>query len=72
MNITLVTGAAGFIGMYVCQQLLKRGETVVGIDILSDYYDVSLKHARLERLKRMSGFSFESNWIKLAVFKTST
>ena len=59
MNITLVTGAAGFIGMYVCQQLLKRGETVVGIDILSDYYDVSLKHARLERLKRMSGFSFE-------------
>lgn len=59
MSATLVTGAAGFIGMYVCQQLLECGETVVGIDILNDYYDVSLKQARLARLNGKSGFSFE-------------
>ena len=46
----LVTGAAGFIGSHVCHALLARGETVVGIDNLSDYYDVSLKEARLDRL----------------------
>jgi UDP-glucuronate 4-epimerase len=42
MNI-LVTGAAGFIGAAVCQALLQRGDSVTGIDNLSDYYDVSLK-----------------------------
>jgi UDP-glucuronate 4-epimerase len=46
----LVTGAAGFIGSHVCQALLARGETVIGVDNLSDYYDVSLKEARLDRL----------------------
>lgn len=46
----LVTGAAGFIGSHVCLQLLARGDTVVGVDNLNDYYDVSLKEARLERL----------------------
>lgn len=46
----LVTGAAGFIGFYVCQKLLERGDHVVGIDNLNDYYDVSLKHARLKQL----------------------
>lgn len=43
----LVTGAAGFIGFHVSQALLARGETVVGIDSINDYYDVNLKHARL-------------------------
>ena len=43
----LVTGAAGFIGFHVCQALVKRGERVVGVDNLNDYYDVSLKKARL-------------------------
>ena len=59
MDSILVTGSAGFIGMHVCQQLLARGETVIGIDSLNDYYDVALKESRLLRLKNQSGFSFE-------------
>jgi UDP-glucuronate 4-epimerase len=55
---TLVTGAAGFIGMHCALRLLDRGDKVVGIDSLSDYYDVSLKQARLERLERHAKFSF--------------
>lgn len=47
----LVTGAAGFIGAAVSHYLINRGDTVVGIDNINDYYDVSLKHARLETLR---------------------
>jgi UDP-glucuronate 4-epimerase len=54
----LVTGAAGFIGMHTALQLLGRGDQVLGIDNLNDYYDVSLKEARLARLTQKSGFSF--------------
>lgn len=54
----LVTGAAGFIGMHVSERLLDRGDEVVGIDNLNDYYDVSLKQARLDRLAGRKGFSF--------------
>ncbi len=54
----LVTGAAGFIGMHVAQILLKRGDEVVGIDNLNDYYDSALKLARLEQLKPWPGFRF--------------
>jgi len=54
----LVTGAAGFIGDAVCQALIERGNAVLGIDNLSDYYDVSLKEARLARLKSNKFFSF--------------
>ena len=43
----LVTGAAGFIGTHVTQSLLERGDTVIGVDNMNDYYDVSLKEARL-------------------------
>jgi len=50
MNV-LVTGAAGFIGYHATQALLARGDTVIGVDSLNDYYDVRLKHARLARLK---------------------
>ena len=58
MNTILVTGAAGFIGSHVCHYLLDRNETVIGLDNLNDYYDVSLKDARLARLKDRAGFSF--------------
>ena len=47
----LVTGAAGFIGMHTSLRLLERGDQVVGIDNLNDYYDPALKAARLEQLK---------------------
>ena len=55
---TLVTGAAGFIGYHTATRLLDRGDEVVGIDIVNDYYDVALKNARLERLKAYKGFTF--------------
>ncbi|MFM1855386.1 MAG: hypothetical protein RLZ83_695 [Pseudomonadota bacterium] len=54
----LVTGAAGFIGMHVAQRLLARGERVVGLDNLNDYYDPGLKRARLQTLLGAHGFTF--------------
>ncbi|MEE9596650.1 MAG: NAD-dependent epimerase [Acidiferrobacterales bacterium] len=54
----LVTGAAGFIGAALATRLLERGDTVLGIDNLSDYYDVSLKEARLARVSNHSNFTF--------------
>lgn len=54
----LVTGAAGFIGFHLAQRLLARGERVLGIDNLNDYYDVRLKQARLALLARQAGFAF--------------
>ncbi len=55
----LVTGAAGFIGCAVAQSLCRRGENVVGIDNLNDYYDVELKRARLRGLEQAQGFRFQ-------------
>lgn len=54
----LVTGAAGFIGMHVCARLLIRGDEVIGLDNLNDYYDVSLKDSRLAQLKPHPNFHF--------------
>ena len=54
----LVTGAAGFIGSRLSEKLLERGDEVVGVDNLNDYYDVKLKEARLSRLLPNSRFSF--------------
>jgi UDP-glucuronate 4-epimerase len=54
----LVTGAAGFIGSHVAEALLARGESVVGVDNLNNYYSVALKRARLARLEHAPGFVF--------------
>ena len=48
----LLTGAAGFIGFHTSLKLLKRGDDVVGLDNLNDYYDVSLKQARLDQIHK--------------------
>lgn len=54
----LVTGAAGFIGFHTSQYLLSRGDSVIGIDNLNDYYDPTLKDARLDKLKDSNNFNF--------------
>ncbi|HEX8484852.1 NAD-dependent epimerase/dehydratase family protein [Sphingomonas sp.] len=55
----LVTGAAGFVGHATAHSLLARGEEVVGVDIVNDYYDPALKHARLATFEGLKGFRFE-------------
>ena len=59
MSRVLVTGAAGFVGAAVVTRLLADGRDVVGIDNLNDYYDVRLKHHRLELLRSHPRFSFK-------------
>ena len=54
----LVTGVAGFIGFHTATRLLERGERVIGLDNVNDYYDVRLKKARLAKLKPFKSFSF--------------
>lgn len=56
---TIVTGAAGFVGFHVAQALLARGDQVLGLDNLNEYYDVRLKHARLQQLEAQPGFVFQ-------------
>jgi UDP-glucuronate 4-epimerase len=58
MTKFLVTGAAGFIGFHVSRRLLDRGDEVVGLDNVNDYYDVRLKHARLAQLEGQARFRF--------------
>ena len=57
-NPILVTGAAGFIGFHLSDRLSRLGYSVVGLDNLNDYYDVSLKEARLNQLAQYSNFQF--------------
>jgi UDP-glucuronate 4-epimerase len=59
MTQILVTGAAGFIGFHLSQKLLQLGNTVLGIDNLNDYYEVSLKQARLSQLLNYPNFEFQ-------------
>jgi len=54
----LVTGAAGFIGFHLSKRLLQRGDTVIGLDNLNSYYDVSLKKDRLEQISSSNNFTF--------------
>ena len=54
----LVTGAAGFIASRLCEMLLEKGEQVVGLDNMNDYYDVRLKEYRLQRLLQFPNFTF--------------
>jgi len=65
----LVTGAAGFIGFHVAKALLSRGERVIGVDNLNEYYDVRLKQARLDRLHQAPGFRFHRLDIADAVYE---
>ncbi|PYU93130.1 MAG: capsular biosynthesis protein CpsI [Acidobacteria bacterium] len=58
MQKTLVTGSAGFIGFYVAKRLLEKGDRVVGLDNLNNYYDVNLKRARLAQLTAVPAFGF--------------
>jgi len=58
MKKILVTGAAGFIGFYISKKLLERGDKVIGIDNLNDYYDISLKKDRLKELEKFKNFKF--------------
>ena len=55
----LVTGTAGFIGYHVAERLLERGDEVIGVDVVNDYYDTSLKEARLARLSHYGGYRHE-------------
>jgi UDP-glucuronate 4-epimerase len=58
MKIVLVTGAAGFIGSHVAEALLARGDTVIGLDNLNDYYPVRYKERNVSLLKKAPGFTF--------------
>lgn len=58
MRKILVTGAAGFIGFYLCKRLIEQGADIIGVDNLNDYYDVNLKKNRLKHLEGAKNFQF--------------
>ena len=64
MRTALVTGSAGFIGYFVCKRLLEDGFRVVGLDAMTDYYDVSLKESRLAILARFEHFTAVRGYVE--------
>ena len=60
----LVTGCAGFIGSHTCEYLLNRGDNVLGIDNLNDYYDVERKKENIEILNKYNNFEFQRDDIR--------
>lgn len=67
MKTFLVTGSAGFIGSKTAEMLLKKGDRVIGVDDINDYYDIKLKHKRLNRLQKYDEFIF--NKVNIEDFK---
>ena len=65
MDKILITGSAGFIGMHLCESLLKDGHEVLGIDSINNYYEKSLKEARLSILSKYNNFSFSKQDISI-------
>ena len=77
MPTALVTGSAGFIGSFVCERLLQDGFRVIGVDAMTDYYEVSLKERRHDRLKAYPEFVPVERYIEepgmlLALFAKET
>lgn len=68
----LVTGVAGFIGYSLARQLMARGDEVIGIDVMNDYYDVRVKEARLAALREMGGSAFRFHKIDFADYAALT
>jgi len=58
MNKVLVTGSAGFIGFHLCKKLIERGDKVVGVDNINDYYDINLKLDILKQFESQKNFKF--------------
>ena len=69
MRRVLVTGAAGFIGQAVCKRLLADGFRVIGLDAMTDYYDVRLKQRRHQILLQNEGFSATEGMLDAAAYE---
>ena len=67
-KIIFVTGSAGFIGFHLSKLLIDKGNIVIGIDAMTDYYDIDLKQSRLKILKQKSNFID----VKLEILNTSS
>ena len=68
MRKALITGSSGFIGFHLCKTLLENEFSIIGVDNMSDYYDVKLKESRLALLKKYSNFEFVIGNIETPAF----